>query len=383
MANEHIEEVGLRFKADGSADYIGTLKQINNEMSLTYAEYVRDTAEMDKNATATEKLKAKKKMLESQMDSQRQKVAVLRQQVEEMSKSEDTNTDALQKKQKELAYAESKLTSYGKSIEGVNDELSKHTELTDKMSSKLGEVGGKVEDYGKKASVVSGGIVAIGTASIAAFNEVDEGLDIIVKKTGATGEAMDELEQSFKNVFGSIPTTADKAGIAIGEVNTKFGATGETLEELSRLFIQFAEINDADLNSSIDSTSHLMQQWNLDISQTPNLLGLISSEAQRTGIATNTLMASREKNGSTFKEVGLSIDQSIVLLANFEMAGVDTGTALAALRKSASAYTAARGIEPRKRGVSPPRTFRDDRTESRSRTGPIGFIASNPINERL
>lgn len=340
MASEHIEEVGLRFKADGSADYIGTLKQINNEMSLTYAEYVRDTAEMDKNATATEKLKAKKKMLESQMDSQRQKVAVLRQQVEEMSKSEDTNTDALQKKQKELAYAESKLTSYGKSIEDVNDELSKHTELTDKMSSKLGEVGGKVEDYGKKASVVSGGIVAIGTASIAAFNEVDEGLDIIVKKTGATGEAMDELEQSFKNVFGSIPTTADKAGIAIGEVNTKFGATGETLEELSRLFIQFAEINDADLNSSIDSTSHLMQQWNLDISQTPNLLGLISSEAQRTGIATNTLMASLEKNGSTFKELGLSIDQSIVLLANFEMAGVDTGTALAALRKSASAYTA-------------------------------------------
>ena len=160
------------------------------------------------------------------MDSQRQKVAVLRQQVEEMSKSEDTNTDALQKKQKELAYAESKLTSYGKSIEDVNDELSKHTELTDKMSSKLGEVGGKVEDYGKKASVVSGGIVAIGTASIAAFNEVDEGLDIIVKKTGATGEAMDELEQSFKNVFGSIPTTADKAGIAIGEVNTKFGASG-------------------------------------------------------------------------------------------------------------------------------------------------------------
>lgn len=69
MASEHIEEVGLRFKADGSADYIGTLKQINNEMSLTYAEYVRDTAEMDKNATATEKLKAKKKMLESQMDS--------------------------------------------------------------------------------------------------------------------------------------------------------------------------------------------------------------------------------------------------------------------------------------------------------------------------
>ena len=151
---------------------------------------------------------------------------------------------------------------------------------------------------------------------------------------------MNGLEQSFKNVFGSIPTTADKAGIAIGEVNTKFGATGEMLEELSRLFIQFAEINDADLNSSIDSTSHLMQQWNLDISQTPNLLGLISSEAQRTGIATNTLMASLEKNGSTFKELGLSIDQSIVLLANFEMAGVDTGTALAALRKSASAYTA-------------------------------------------
>lgn len=137
---------------------------------------------MDKNATATEKLKAKKKMLESQMDCQRQKVAVLRQQVEEMSKSEDANTDALQKKQKELAYAESKLTSYGKSIEDVNDELSKHTELTDKMSSKLGEVGGKVEITERKRRSSQEALLRIGTASIAAFNEVDEGLDIIVKR---------------------------------------------------------------------------------------------------------------------------------------------------------------------------------------------------------
>ena len=158
MPNEHIEEVGLKFKADGSVDYINTLKQINAEMGSTYAEYVRDTAEMGKNATATEKLSAKKKMLESQLDSQRQKVEVLRREVDEMTASEDKDQAAIEKKKKELAYAEAKLSSYKTQLSETNKELKNHSEWTDKASTALKNFGGKVENAGKKASVVSAGI---------------------------------------------------------------------------------------------------------------------------------------------------------------------------------------------------------------------------------
>ena len=63
----------------------------------------------------------------------------------------------------------------------------------------------KMESFGKKMSVVSAGIAAIGVASIAAFKELDEGYDTIVTKTGATGEALEGLTASADNVFGSMP----------------------------------------------------------------------------------------------------------------------------------------------------------------------------------
>ena len=58
--NEHVQEVGLRFTADGAAEYVRSLKEINAEMGQTYAEYQRETAMLSENATATEKLAAKK-----------------------------------------------------------------------------------------------------------------------------------------------------------------------------------------------------------------------------------------------------------------------------------------------------------------------------------
>jgi len=58
-----------------------------------------------------------------------------------------------------------------------------------------------MESFGKKMSVVSAGIAAIGAASIAAFKELDEGYDTIVTKTGATGEALEGLTASADNVF--------------------------------------------------------------------------------------------------------------------------------------------------------------------------------------
>lgn len=60
--------------------------------------------------------------------------------------------------------------------------------------SKLQEVGGKISDVGTSLSThVTAPIVAIGAASIAAFNEVDAGLDIVAQKTGATGDELEDM----------------------------------------------------------------------------------------------------------------------------------------------------------------------------------------------
>lgn len=205
---------------------------------------------------------------------------------------------------------------------------------------KVGEVGEKIGEVGKKLMPVSGAAVAVGTASVAAFNELDAGYDTIVTKTGATGEALDGLQESMRNVFGSLPIDAETAGIAIGEVNTRFGATGEELENLSRQFIQFSEINGTDLNSSIDSVDALMTKFGVDSSQTGEVLGLLTKAGQDTGISMDTLENALNTNGATLKEMGLDLTGSVNLLAQFEANGVDATTALAGLKKAQQNATA-------------------------------------------
>lgn len=205
---------------------------------------------------------------------------------------------------------------------------------------KVSEVGEKIGEVGKKLMPVSGAAVAVGTASVAAFNELDAGYDTIVTKTGATGEALDGLQESMRNVFGSLPIDAETAGIAIGEVNTRFGATGEELEDLSRQFIQFSEINGTDLNSSIDSVDALMTKFGVDSSQTGEVLGLLTKAGQDTGISMDTLENALNTNGATLKEMGLDLTGSVNLLAQFEANGVDATTALAGLKKAQQNATA-------------------------------------------
>lgn len=201
-------------------------------------------------------------------------------------------------------------------------------------------VGEKISGVGEKLAPVSGAAAAVGAASIAAFNELDAGYDTIITKTGATGEQLDGLEQSMRNVFGSLPISAEEAGIAIGEVNTRFGVTGDELEELSTQFIEFAKINSTDLNGSIDAVDAIMTKYGVDASHTGEVLGLLTKAGQDTGISMDTLESALSTNGATLKEMGLDLTGSINLLAEFEANGVDATTAIAGLKKAQQNATA-------------------------------------------
>lgn len=224
-----------------------------------------------------------------------------------------------------------------KALEETDKKLS--TMKWDEASQKLDKFGNKSKEIGGSLSKgVTAPIMALGAASMVAFNDVDEGLDTIIVKTGATGDAMDGLETSFNAVYGSMPTTAENAGIAIGEINTRFGATGERLEELSKDFLRFAEINKVDLNDSIGKTNRLMKQWNIDSSKTTDLLDMLTMAGQGTGVSLDKLMDSVQANGAVLKSMGMTIEDSIILLSEFEANGINSESAMMALKKATISY---------------------------------------------
>lgn len=217
-------------------------------------------------------------------------------------------------------------------LENVNEQL-KDNKL-EKFATACDTAGTKMESFGKKMSVVSAGIAGIGAASIKAFTELDEGYDTIVTKTGATGEALEGLTKSADNIFGSMPEDMATVGEAIGEVNTRFHSTGEELESTSKQFVQFASINGTNVTQSVDQVDKIMRAWNVDASQTGNLLGLLTAKAQETGISVDTLEGYVLDNNAQFKEMGLTLPQAINLMAQFDENGVDSTQAMAGLKKA-------------------------------------------------
>lgn len=284
----------------------------------------------------TELLAQKQKILAESIDGTKEKLNILKdaeKQVQQQFENGEVSEEQYRALQREIIQTEQQLKNLKKQAEDSNGAL-------DKTGEAAGKIGEKSEALGKKLLPVTAGITAVGTAAVASFNELDEGYDTIITKTGASGEALDGLTESMDNVFGDLPTDAETAGIAIGEVNTRFGATGETLEGLSKQFIEFAEINGTDLNGAIDSVDAIMTKFNVDASETPSVLGLLTKAGQDTGISMDTLQNTLQTNGATLKEMGLDLTGSVNLLAQFESSGVDASTAMAGLKKAQQNATA-------------------------------------------
>lgn len=284
----------------------------------------------------TELLAQKQKLLAESIDGTKEKLNILKdaeKQVQQQFKNGEASEEQFRALQREIIQTEQTLKDLEKQAKEIPGAL-------DKVGEVAGKIGEKSEALGKKLLPVTAGVAAVGTASVAALEEMEQGYDIVITKTGATGEALDNLKASTDKVFSDLPTDAETAGTAIGEVNTRFQVTGETLEDLSKEFIKFADINGTDLNSSIDSVDAVMNKFNVDISETPSVLGLLTKAGQDTGISMETLLGTLQTNGATLKEMGLDLTGSVNLLAQFEASGIDASTAMAGLKKAQQNATA-------------------------------------------
>ena len=203
------------------------------------------------------------------------------------------------------------------------------------VGEKVSEVGNKISSFGAgMTKSVTGPIVAVGVASMAAWKEVDDAMDNIVKKTGATGEALEELQGIAENLATSIPTDFDTAATAVAEVNTRFGLMGDELEEVSGQFIKFAEINNTDVNSAIDQVQSTMSAWGISAEHAGTVLDMLNTVSQNTGTDVTALANALQDNQVIFDQMGLSVADAANFLGNLDKNGVDASTAMAGLKKA-------------------------------------------------
>ena len=248
-----------------------------------------------------------------------------------------TATKALNENNAYMQEAEKSADGCATSIDAFGKQVNTAAEATDNLNTSVNKMF-VTEKIGKIADTASSKMRDLAKSAYDSAIELDEGYDTIITKTGATGDALDSLQESANNIFGDMPSDMKDVGIAVGEVNTRFGQTGKTLEETSKEFMKFAEINETDLNESIDATDRIMEQFGFATENTSGFLGLLTQRGQETGKSVTELMSQLDSNAALFKELDLSVEESANLLAIFETNGVDAGVALKGLKTATNNY---------------------------------------------
>ena len=223
--------------------------------------------------------------------------------------------------------AEGATNKFGKSIDDVNKESKNATqEGLDAFTVALGNLASNV------ITAVINKLGELGTAVKDAFIEFDEGADNVIKATGATGAAADELTKSYANVSRSVLGDFSDIGDALGEVSTRFGFTGKELEDTTTQFIKFADITGTDAKKAVELVSRAMNNAGIKSENYSEILDQLAKASQTSGISVDKLAETLTKNGATMRQLGFNTDETIAMLAQFEAAGVNSETALAGLK---------------------------------------------------
>ena len=295
----------------------------------------------DKSTTAQQKNAAKAKNLTKQVENQEKKVAQLRKMTKESADKFGENSTQTLKWKEALADAETELNRLNKEL----DELDKSNfgEKLQNAGQGLQNIGSKVSSVGDTLTKnVTVPLAAIGAASVAAYNEVDDAMDIIVKKTGATGDELEAMQKSARKIAKTIPTSFEKSAKAVGEVNTRFSITGDELEDLSTYFLEFADLNDTDVSDSIDKVQKSMAAFGVETKDAKKVLDVMNATGQRTGVSMSSLSDSMVKNAASLQEMGLDAYSAVEFLGDLEVSGADASTVMMGL-KTALKNAAAEG----------------------------------------
>lgn len=332
---EELKRVGLKFDAEGAVDFQKSLKGVTQATRENYAELKLAQSQYDKNTSITDKLRDRQTYLTKQTEIYSDKIKILNQQIEEMSQDENADQEAIEKKKTELTKTQAKLNEYSNSLKEVNEQLKTGSAQMKEWSEKVKSVGDKVTEVGEgMTKAVTVPVAGIATASVAAWKEVDEAMDTVTTKTGASGAALQDMQQRAKDIATTIPVSFQDAADAVGEVNTRFGLTGDDLQSLSEQFVKFASLNNTDVSTSIDNVQKAMAATGTDVSDAADVLDIFNAVGQQTGISMDELSNLITNNAASFKSLGLGINQSAALVGIFEKSGVDASAALGSLAKA-------------------------------------------------
>lgn len=347
--------VTTKFKADIS-DLKKNIQEANRNIKLANAEFKAASSAMDYMADSAEGIQKKLDQLNKVYKAQNTILESYKKELEMVVKEQGENSAAADNLRIKIANQQAavnktagELATYEKKLDDVNNGMSDTEKAADGLGDALKDTSKDASDATEGFTVLKGvladlaataikslisGLKDLGKAAMDAWQQFDDGVDTVIKKTGATGAAAKDLENSFANVSKRIVADSGTIGNAMGEINTRFGYTGQQLEDATVAFLKFSDVTGADAADAVADVSKALAAAGMEADNYKEILDALTVAGQKSGVSVQKVADGLTKYGAQTRALGLDVEEVIALFAQFELAGVNTEGALAGLTKA-------------------------------------------------
>ena len=273
----------------------------------------------------------KQKLLAEAVENSKEKLdrlKVAQAQVNEQFAKGEISEEQYRAFQREVVKAEQELDGFEKQLK---DTAAASKSFGDKMQAageKMQSVGANMTKY------VTVPLAAAGAGMVAVGKTFDDAFDNIRIGTGATGKALEELNDDFRKVATQVPSSFDEVSTAIADYNTRLGISGQALQDLSVQTLNLARITEGDLGKIIEETSQAFQAFQVPTENYGDALDYVFKVAQSTGISIDRLEQNLVKFSPALKQMGFDFYDSAALMGFFDKAGVEVEQAMVGLNKA-------------------------------------------------
>ena len=217
------------------------------------------------------------------------------------------------------------------------DRYGKATGEAGDASRLLGELGGgafgKISGALERGSLVGTlGAIAAGVKDVA--EEAKSAEVIIVRGTGASGEALDSLNESWRRVLSTAKSGGDSVAGVIAALNTRLQLSGPELENYAGLFEAFGRATGEDAAKAVTTVADIIKKFDMEVSDIPKVLDMLTAASQRSSEGALQLGESVSDSAVWARGYGMDLADLLATMVAFRDEGVDSGTVLRGMRKS-------------------------------------------------
>ena len=244
------------------------------------------------------------------------------------SKATKDAVTAEEKAQAKLAEAEKKVekatdgaTSSGgrfsRMMRSMKTDVNATGEAAEKVKGKFSSLGSTItKGLGFSAGL---GIAGIGKTLLdtgETFAQVNKTLSFA---TGATGDELDKLNESVKNIGKSSPKALTDIATAMGEVAKATQLTGEPLEDVTKRMIKLDKMG---AQADIGSLTQAMRAFGTPATGMADQLDNLYRVSRDSGMGIQELSDLVNKGAPQFQQFGLTMDQTASLMGSLYKSGL-------------------------------------------------------------